>query len=195
MRANPSDDSARLVYADWLIERGDPRGEIIELQIQRPRRRAQLAKLVAKLRRPTWAGQWPPAFERGFATKIVVTDGHALVEHVGEIRRAHPLATLELADRAAVAISSDDQLVATILTEQQGAGNQATGTSWTTTTAVVVDQTGREIWRDSRTYEEWYSGSGDGESGTQFSSLAFSSDGRDLVLRLSDGTTVTHSFA
>ena len=29
LRASPHDDIARLVYADWLIERGDPRGELL----------------------------------------------------------------------------------------------------------------------------------------------------------------------
>jgi len=30
--ANPDDDAPRLVFADWLTERGDPRGELISLQ-------------------------------------------------------------------------------------------------------------------------------------------------------------------
>jgi uncharacterized protein (TIGR02996 family) len=30
--ANPEDDAPRLVYADWLLERGDPRGEFIQIQ-------------------------------------------------------------------------------------------------------------------------------------------------------------------
>ena len=30
--ANPDDDAPRLVYADWLLERGDPRGEFIQIQ-------------------------------------------------------------------------------------------------------------------------------------------------------------------
>ena len=29
---NPDDDALRLVYADWLEERGNPRGEFIRLQ-------------------------------------------------------------------------------------------------------------------------------------------------------------------
>jgi uncharacterized protein (TIGR02996 family) len=33
----PDDNAARLVYADWLEERGDPRGEFIRLQIERSR--------------------------------------------------------------------------------------------------------------------------------------------------------------
>jgi uncharacterized protein (TIGR02996 family) len=32
---NPDDDTPRLIYADWLEERGDPRGEFIRLQCQR----------------------------------------------------------------------------------------------------------------------------------------------------------------
>ena len=32
--ANPVDDAPRLIYADWLEERGDPRGEFIRLQCQ-----------------------------------------------------------------------------------------------------------------------------------------------------------------
>lgn len=31
--AQPRDENARLVYADWLIERGDPRGELIMVQV------------------------------------------------------------------------------------------------------------------------------------------------------------------
>ena len=30
----PDDDAPRLVYADWLQSRGDPRGEFIQLQCQ-----------------------------------------------------------------------------------------------------------------------------------------------------------------
>jgi uncharacterized protein (TIGR02996 family) len=32
--ANPDDDTLRLIYADWLEERGDPRGEFIRVQIE-----------------------------------------------------------------------------------------------------------------------------------------------------------------
>jgi uncharacterized protein (TIGR02996 family) len=53
--AAPDDDTPRLVYADWLDERGDPRGEFIRLQ-------CELAKLaVADGRRPKrlgWSNSW-----------------------------------------------------------------------------------------------------------------------------------------
>ena len=58
--ANPQDDDARLVYADWLLERGDVRGELIRLQcelatgdLRDPRRaaiRARERELLRSLR-------------------------------------------------------------------------------------------------------------------------------------------------
>src|SRR5262249_54858852 len=33
VRDEPEDDATRLVFADWLEERGDPRGELIRLQV------------------------------------------------------------------------------------------------------------------------------------------------------------------
>lgn len=33
--ANPDDENARLIYADWLDEQGDPQGEFIRIQIER----------------------------------------------------------------------------------------------------------------------------------------------------------------
>lgn len=35
IEADPDDETARMVYADWLIERGDPRGELIQIQAAR----------------------------------------------------------------------------------------------------------------------------------------------------------------
>lgn len=46
IRADPQDDEVRRVYADWLDERGDPRGEYLRLEIQvyrGPKRLAELA--------------------------------------------------------------------------------------------------------------------------------------------------------
>ncbi len=46
---DPEDEGARTVYADWLEERGDPRGEYLrlELQLQKiPRRLAELAPAI-----------------------------------------------------------------------------------------------------------------------------------------------------
>jgi uncharacterized protein (TIGR02996 family) len=37
IREQPHDDAPRLIFADWLEERGDPRGEFVRLQCQRVR--------------------------------------------------------------------------------------------------------------------------------------------------------------
>jgi len=62
IRESPEDDAARAVYADWLLERGDVRGEFIQLQLahafrqvtdQEKARELALAKEHGK----TWIGE------------------------------------------------------------------------------------------------------------------------------------------
>src|SRR4051812_47076638 len=77
---NPDDDTPRLVYADYLDERGDPRGEFIRVQIalarlpdDHPRREGLEARErgLLKTHEEEWAGRlkglvgnyW---FRRGF---------------------------------------------------------------------------------------------------------------------------------
>jgi uncharacterized protein (TIGR02996 family) len=84
---NPDDDAPRLIYADWLEERGDPRGEFIRVQCelarlpQRHPGRAALeareAQLLAEHEnawlqalRP-WVTSW--RFQRGFVEQVAVT--------------------------------------------------------------------------------------------------------------------------
>jgi uncharacterized protein (TIGR02996 family) len=72
--ANPEDDAPRLVLADLLLERGDPRGEFIALQVERARtgveepseREAQLLKKHGK----EWLGVLAPilSWGKGYAT-------------------------------------------------------------------------------------------------------------------------------
>jgi uncharacterized protein (TIGR02996 family) len=96
--ADPGDDEARRVYADVLIERGDPQGELIVLQLRRAagqasQREHELERALLKRHAPTWlapiagvvevapglSSAWArsrTAFERGFLTtaylKLVV---------------------------------------------------------------------------------------------------------------------------
>jgi uncharacterized protein (TIGR02996 family) len=88
--ARPADDAPRLVYADWLQERGDPRGEFIALQFQRLRgvldgdgEKRERALLRQHLR--AWLGanlskvvspQKGLRFERGFPVAIRLADQH-----------------------------------------------------------------------------------------------------------------------
>lgn len=51
--ANPDDAEARSVYADWLDERGDPRGEYLRIEAQLNAGPARVAELTATLD-PAW---------------------------------------------------------------------------------------------------------------------------------------------
>ncbi len=71
--AAPDDLSRRLVFADWLVEHGDPRGEFISLQLSPPsesssRRQAELidAYWTEWLRPILDVVRIPPRFEGGF---------------------------------------------------------------------------------------------------------------------------------
>src|SRR5262245_56023697 len=85
--AQPDDDHLRLIYADWLEERGDPRGEFIRLQIaladenmDTPRRQEFLLR-EGELRTHhdlEWAGQvaavasgWE--FRRGMVEEVTLS--------------------------------------------------------------------------------------------------------------------------
>jgi uncharacterized protein (TIGR02996 family) len=57
---NPRDDTSRLVYADWLEERGDPRGEYLRLEVESRRIQARLDELRAQLD-PAWLDVVRPA--------------------------------------------------------------------------------------------------------------------------------------
>ncbi len=86
--AAPDRDEPRLVYADWLEEHEDPRGELIQLQVAQARlrpRSAQFAKLQRRID-ALWAGGWSGwtpkvptvapgqfcqwSFTRGFASAV-----------------------------------------------------------------------------------------------------------------------------
>jgi uncharacterized protein (TIGR02996 family) len=78
--AEPDDDLPRLIYADWLDDRGDPRGEFIRLQLSdrvgQPANAARMAELE-KLYGRKWAGPFADwaymvGFRRGFAEHLVI---------------------------------------------------------------------------------------------------------------------------
>ena len=76
--AEPTADAPRLVYADWLSERGDPRGEFIALQFKKregplPAARLKREKALLREHGRRWLGALEPVidhqsmeFERGF---------------------------------------------------------------------------------------------------------------------------------
>lgn len=106
IRENPDDDGPRLVYADWLEERGDPLGEFIRVQCELARigdgespnlkslrrredelLRAHQWEWFGKLARWLHDGSFTPCFARGFVERVKV-DADILVgdhELVGEL--------------------------------------------------------------------------------------------------------------
>lgn len=106
--AAPERDEPRLVYADWLLERQDPLGELIELQITQARllrRSAEHQRLQQRVDALWAAGRaaWTPkvklhdpahfcawTFTRGFATGVQ-TVASAFVEGIEGFFAAAPL--------------------------------------------------------------------------------------------------------
>jgi uncharacterized protein (TIGR02996 family) len=77
--ADPHPDAPRRAYADWLEEKGDPRGELISLQLKKKKKPAELKReqaLIAK-HGPKWLGPLAPIlvdpeFRRGFVASGTV---------------------------------------------------------------------------------------------------------------------------
>jgi uncharacterized protein (TIGR02996 family) len=105
----PDEEAHRLVFADWLEEHNDPRGEFIRLQCELelldaddPRRPA-LAERERELRHShdrEWAGRLARlvgsfAFRRGFVERVGL-DGKTLLAHAATIFRLAPVRELEL---------------------------------------------------------------------------------------------------
>ncbi|MER2563611.1 MAG: TIGR02996 domain-containing protein [Myxococcaceae bacterium] len=91
--ANPDDDAARLVYADWCLERQDPHGEFITLQFKANKTKEE-SKREAELQKKhgaAWLGALAKVtlkdvtFRRGFASKVVARfKGQRDVEQFGD---------------------------------------------------------------------------------------------------------------
>lgn len=100
IRAAPDDDQPRLIYADWLMERGDAHGELISLQLQKtPLSRHAQHRLTTILdsEAERIAGELAPfidqpAFHRGFVERVRMTPGE--FTHEGErLFAKYPLKT------------------------------------------------------------------------------------------------------
>jgi uncharacterized protein (TIGR02996 family) len=111
IRADPDDDTARLVYADWLQENGQSeRGEFIRAQIEavrsdpfgpQARRAAARAEELHRTFRHAWTRhlamsfvEWPK-FERGFIAHLSV-EPVAFVPHAGTLFTTEPIQALKL---------------------------------------------------------------------------------------------------
>jgi uncharacterized protein (TIGR02996 family) len=101
--AAPDDDAPRHVLADALLERGDPRGELIALQLaatRDPRRERELLEHHAA----SWAGGVAAAgavvFERGFPARVQLAAKPALNLRAPEWRTVRALDGLERVSKA-----------------------------------------------------------------------------------------------
>jgi uncharacterized protein (TIGR02996 family) len=112
---SPADDAPRLIYADWLQDRGDPRGEFIAVQVElarlepddpcRPalieRQRALLAQHEA-----AWRGTLPTfhlvgwgRFARGLVAEVVTNSLSTLERRATQIFATQPIEELQLLSR------------------------------------------------------------------------------------------------
>jgi uncharacterized protein (TIGR02996 family) len=106
---DPDDDMPRLILADWLEERGDPRGEFIRLQCQQAADES-VTSLDSDLRirgdellrefEPQWVGslaahcsQW--TFRRGFV-EFAATTAEQFIKHGARWLAEHPLQSVAL---------------------------------------------------------------------------------------------------
>lgn len=115
--ANPEDDAARFVYADWLLERGDPRGEFITLQLTRSSDKDKAAlkreRELLKAHKKEWLGRLVNVtggdliFRRGFLAEATVKFRHQRdVEQYGSLPEWATLEKLEWGDH----LVRDDQI-------------------------------------------------------------------------------------
>ncbi len=102
--AAPDADAPRLVYADWLCERGDPRGDFISLQcgLAQGSPRATELEDEADALLQVWSPQWLKGltpdlaqvrFRRGFVETVTVRDSRSLAQ-LEELFQTEPVTEL-----------------------------------------------------------------------------------------------------
>lgn len=89
--AHPDDDAPRLVLADYLLERGDPRGDLIQLQC-----RGQSADELLAQHGTAWSAYLRPDiheafFERGFVARVRGADHEMLARRRDALLAFGPL--------------------------------------------------------------------------------------------------------
>lgn len=111
--ADPANEASRSVYADWLGDRGDPRGAFIQYQLEAERlpvgdrRRLELgaaAQVLLNRYEHAWVTPLPVfvenwRFRRGFIAAVRL-DAQAILDTDGfaALRRAHPIRSVSLVE-------------------------------------------------------------------------------------------------
>jgi uncharacterized protein (TIGR02996 family) len=139
VRAAPDEDGPRLVYADWLLQQGNPVGELIIVQCAVARgedddvMRARERELLERLATRPGAPLVPGGYVRGFATLVTATSIEVLLEKLPEIAARHPFAALAFrdawADETKIVVSADLSCLAIL---ERRSSSVATGReTWT----------------------------------------------------------------
>ena len=119
--ANPEDDVARLVYADWLDDHGDPdRAGFIRLQVAISSSPGGVdeghtrAEVLRKKNWDSWRSElpklsgitWGSYFWRGFIPAVSVSTGKWLIRQRGQIFRSAPIQSVGLNDAGLATLKS-----------------------------------------------------------------------------------------
>jgi uncharacterized protein (TIGR02996 family) len=111
IRAYPDDDTQRLIFADWLDEQGDPRGQFIRVQLalaDLPADAPERARLVTAERelftahREEWEAPFRglatgPVFSRGFVNEVKV-EAKQFLRFAADLFTAAPVRHIHLLD-------------------------------------------------------------------------------------------------
>jgi uncharacterized protein (TIGR02996 family) len=119
--AAPDRDEPRLVYADWLEQQGDPRGELIHAQCT-PGGEARAEELLAQYRdlwarplRPIWEElSHPPRFERGFIIEVYLmgTFGELVLDWAETIVAMRPIPVALILGAERILLRADQRVYA-----------------------------------------------------------------------------------
>jgi len=115
IRAAPDDDGARLAYAAFLDGRGDPRGELVRIEVELMRLKPRLAVL-----RKTLDPAWLAAVGRQLALVLVVVDPAKKIQTVRWVREASGLGLRESLDVVEAALARGPQVVRDQLEPEEG---------------------------------------------------------------------------
>src|SRR5919197_4498856 len=109
--ADPDDDAPRLIFADWLDERADPRGEFIRVQVALARMPADdpraadlqdreatlLARYHARWSEPLKGAAGWAEFRRGFVETVNI-EARPFLRRAADLFRLAPVRHLRLLD-------------------------------------------------------------------------------------------------